>query len=141
MITVIRIIGEVGIDRDIRETLHRLRLRKKYSCVVIPNVSKQQEGMIKKLKDCVAYGEIDKELFEKLIEKRGKQIDRKKKIDIKKITEELLKGKKYEELNIKPFFRLHPARGGINSKKHFGKEKGVLGNHGKEINKLLERML
>jgi hypothetical protein len=29
----------------------------------------------------------------------------------------------------------------MNTKRHFGKEKGVLGNHGKEINKLLERMI
>ena len=138
---IIRIIGEVGLSGDIKETLHRLRVRKKYSCVVLPTVSKQQEGMIEKVKNCVAYGEINKELLEKLIEIRGKPIDKKKKIEPKKIVEELIKGKKYQELNLKPFFRLHPARGGIKSKKHFGKEKGVLGDHGNEINKLLERML
>lgn len=138
---VIRITGEVGLSKDIKETLSRLRLRRKYSCVVFPNISKQQEGMILAVKEYVAYGEIEKELLEKLIEARGKPIDKKKKLDSKKIVEELIKGKKYQELNLKPFFRLHPARGGIKSKKHFGKEKGVLGNHGKEINKLLERML
>jgi len=141
MKTIIRIRGEVGLDKDLKETLHRLRVRKKYSCVVLPNVSKQQEGMIKKVKNCVAYGEINKELFEKLIEARGQPIDKKKKIDSKKAVEELTKGKSYQELNLKPFFRLHPPRKGINSKKHFGKEKGVLGDHGDEINKLLERML
>lgn len=141
MIAIIRIIGEVGVNRDLKETLDRLRLKRKYSCVVLPSPSKQHEGMIKKLKDSVAYGEIDNETFEKLIEKRGKQIDKKKKIDSKKIIEELIKGKKFEDLNVKPFFRLHPARGGINTKRHFGKEKGVLGNHGKEINRLLERMI
>lgn len=141
MIAIIRIIGEVGVNRDLKETLDRLRLKRKYSCVVLPSPSKQHEGMIKKLKDSVAYGEIDTETFEKLIEKRGKQIDKKKKIDSKKVVEEIIKGKKFEDLNVKPFFRLHPARGGINTKRHFGKEKGVLGNHGKEINKLLERMI
>ena len=138
---IIRIRGEVGLSKDLKETLHRLRIRKKYSCVVLPNISEQQEGMIQKVKDHIAYGEINKELFEKLIEARGKPIDKKKKIDSKKIVEELIKGKKYQELNLKPFFRLHPPRKGIKSKKHFGKEKGVLGNHGNEINKLLERML
>ena len=39
---------------------------------------------------------------------------------------------------IKPFFRLHPPRGGINTKYHF--PKGVLGEN-KEINKLILRML
>jgi len=141
MKVVIRIRGLVGISKDTKETFDRLRLRRKYSCVVFPNISKQQEGMIRKVKDSVAYGEIEKELFEKLIEIRGQPINKKKKMDSKKIAEELIKGKKYQELNIKPFFRLHPPRGGINSKKHFGKEKGVLGDHGKEIGKLLERML
>ncbi len=138
---IIRIRGEVGVSKDIEETLSRLRLRKKYSCVVIPEISAQQEGMIKKVKDSVAFGEIDKESLLKLIEARGQPLDKTKKIDSKKAAEELTKGKKYEELNLKPFFRLHPARGGIKSKKHFGKEKGVLGNHGKEIVKLMERML
>jgi len=141
MRTIIRIKGEVGVSKDIKETLDRLRLRKKYSCVVILNPSKQQEGMIRKVKEYVAYGKISKELLEKLIEARGKPLDKKKKLDSKKIVEEMIKGKKYQELNLKPFFRLHPALGGIISKKHFGKEKGVLGDHGNEINKLLERML
>jgi len=49
MICIIRIRGEVNMDGDVKETLHRLRLRKKYSCVVI-NPNKEQEGMIKKVK-------------------------------------------------------------------------------------------
>jgi len=36
---------------------------------------------------------------------------------------------------------IHPPRKGIESKKHFGVGKGVLGNNKKEINKLIERML
>jgi large subunit ribosomal protein L30 len=137
----IRIKGEVGVSKDIKETLNRLRLRKKYSCVVLPNPSPQQEGMIKKVKDYLAYGEIEEDMFENLIVARGKAIDKQKKIEAKKIIAELVKGKRYQDLNLKPFFRLHPPRGGIKSKKHFGKEKGVLGDHGKEIKKLVERML
>ena len=96
--------------------------------------------MISKVKNLVAFGEISKETFEKLIEKRGQPIDKKKKkVDAKKVVEELESGKKYEDLNLKPFFRLHPARGGINTKIHF--PKGVLGNHGDKINKLVEKML
>ena len=141
MIAVIRIHGGVKINKKIEETLYRLRLRRKYSCVVLVNPTKEQSGMIKKLKDFVAFGEIDDKIFKELIEKRGQLIDKSKKIDAKKIIEEIKKGKKYEELNLKPFFRLHPPRKGIESKKHFGVGKGVLGNHKKEINKLIERML
>ena len=126
------------MDRDVAETLSRLRLRKKYSCVVM-NPNKEQEGMIKKVKDLVAFGEINKETFEKLIEKRGQLIDKKKKVDAKKVIEELEKGKKLTDLNLKPFFRLHPPRGGIKSKLHF--PKGVLGNHRSKINDLVLRML
>jgi len=141
MIAVIRIHGGVKIKKKIEETLYRLRLRRKYSCVVLVNPTKEQSGMIKKLKDFVAFGEIDDKIFKELIEKRGQLIDKSKKIDAKKIIEEIKKGKKYEELNLKPFFRLHPPRKGIESKKHFGVGKGVLGNNKKEINKLIERML
>ncbi len=127
------------MDGNVKETLHRLRLRKKYTCIVL-NPNKEQAGMISKVKNLVAFGEISKETFEKLIEKRGQPIDKKKKkVDAKKVVEELESGKKYEDLNLKPFFRLHPARGGINTKIHF--PKGVLGNHGDKINKLVEKML
>lgn len=110
----------VKVNKDIEETLYRLRLRKKYACVVLEKPTKEQQGMIKKVKDFVAYGEIDEATYKKLVEKRGK---------------------KDRDNKLKPFFRLHPARGGIDSKKHFGVSKGVLGDNGKEISKLIERML
>ena len=138
MICIIRITGNVGLRKDVAETLNRLRLRRKYSCVVI-NEKKENLGMIKKVKDLVAFGEIKDSVFEKLIEVRGKSVDRTKKIDAKKIIELLKKGKKYDELNLKPFFRLHPPRKGINTKVHF--PKGVLGDHKEKINELVERML
>ena len=71
MICLIRIRGEVGVRREIEETLNRLRLKKKYSCVVIANPKEEQLGMIKKVKDFVAFGEINSSMFEKLLEKRG----------------------------------------------------------------------
>ena len=140
MIAVIRITGNVKIKSEIRETLERLRIRRKFACVVL-NPTKEQLGMIKKVTDFVAFGEINKKTFEELIEKRGQKIDKTKKIDSKKIVEELEKGKKYTELNLKPFFRLHPPRKGIDSKKHFGVGKGVLGNNKDKINDLIGRML
>jgi large subunit ribosomal protein L30 len=138
-ICVIRIKGDVGIKQEIREAFTRLRLGKKYTCVVITNCSKERVGMIRQLRDSVAFGKISKDIFEKLVEARGQLIDKTKKIDAKKVVEELGKGKKYETLNLKPFFRLHPPRGGIKSKLHF--PKGVLGDNKDEINKLVERML
>jgi large subunit ribosomal protein L30 len=139
MIAAIRITGQVNLKKPIKETLHRLRLRRKYSCVILNESKVPQIKAVEKLRDFIAFGEIDDKTFEKLIQERGQPIDKKEKIDAKKIIEELKKGKKYEDLGLKPFFRLHPARGGIETKKHY--PKGVLGNQKKDINKLIERML
>ena len=138
MICVIRIHGRVGLNKDVVETLHRLRLRKKYACIVL-NPTKEQMGMIKKVRNQVAFGEINKQTFEKLIESRGQLIDKSKKIDAKKIIDGLEKNTKYDELNLRAFFRLHPARKGMNTKFHF--PKGVLGDNKDKINDLVERML
>ena len=140
MICAIRIKGNVGIRREVAETLDRMRVRRKYACVVL-NETKDNLGRVKKMKDFVAYGEISDDVFEKLIEARGKPLDKTKKIDAKKAVAEIKNRKSYQELNLKPFFRLHPPRGGIESKKHFGVGKGVLGNNKDNINKLVGRML
>lgn len=138
MIAIIRIRGQVDIDRDVEETLNRLRIRKKYSCVVIRE-KPEYLGMLHKVENFVAYGNIDKETFKELVEKRGQA---KGKIDSEKIVKEFFEGKSeksWEEFRIKPFFRLHPARGGMKTKLHY--PKGVLGNNKEDINKLLRRML
>jgi len=70
-IAVIRIKGQVGLNRDINETFERLRLRRKYVCVVFEKPSEIELGMIKKIKNFIAYGEITKETYEELKKKRG----------------------------------------------------------------------
>ncbi len=121
-IAVIRIKGMVGLRKEISETLYRLRLRKKYVCVVLENPNEAQLGMVKNLRNFVAYGEINDETYKQLKEMRGK-------------PDPNNKGK------IKPYFRLHPPRGGIDAKKHFGVKKGVLGDNKDKINDLIVRML
>jgi ribosomal protein L30/L7E len=113
MIAVIRITGNVGLNKDVKETFERLRLRRKYSCIILEKPTKEQEGMIKRVRDFTAFGEVSEETLKKLESRR--------------------------KTKVKNFFRLHPPRGGIRSKFHF--PKGVLGNNEKEINKLIERML
>ena len=138
MILVIRISGAVDLSSRVEETLFRMRLRRKYSAVLVkPSVENLK--LLRKMRDFVAFGEITPENLIKLIEKRAKPISSKDKIDALKIVKELEK-KKLSDLGVKPFFRLHPPRGGIESKKHFGVGKGVLGDNKSEINKLLERM-
>ncbi len=113
MIAVIRIKGIVGLDKDVNDTFSRLKLERKYSCLVLEE-KPELIGMIKKVENFVAYGKIDEETLKLLQEKRGK-------------------GKKTN------FFRLHPPRGGIKAKVHY--PKGVLGDNKQDINKLIKRML
>ena len=138
MILVIRISGMVEIPNDVQETLYRMRLRQKYASVIMHD-NPESRKLLQKVRNFVAYGVIDDKTLEQLIVVRGESID-KKKIDAKKVVSELNK-KDLVDLGMKPFFRLHPPRRGIDSKKHFGTGKGVLGDHGDKINKLMERML
>ncbi|MFH1500685.1 MAG: uL30 family ribosomal protein [archaeon] len=140
MIAIIRIRGRVKIPEEVKNTLYRLRLRHKYTCVIL-HEKPETLGMLKMIRDFVSYGKIDKSTLKKLLEKRGVIIDKKKKVDFEKLSEEIFNAKvdkKMQTYNLKPFFRLHPPRGGIKSKLHY--PKGVLGEN-KEINKLIERML
>ena len=139
MIVVIRIKGDVKKKISIKETLSRLRLRRKYACVLIEEKDKIKLGMLKKIKDFAAFGEIDKQMLIRLIEKRGKSIE-KKEINAEEIAEGVLKGKTLKEFGLKEFFRLHPPRGGLKSSK-LRFPKGVLGNNKEKINLLIERML
>ena len=142
MIVVIRIGGLVKVKREVAETLDRLRLRRKYSCVIIDEKNNEIMSMVKKVRDFIGYGEIDQVTLAKLIKARGKRTDKKEisETEAENIAKEIMTGKKLKDTELKPFFRLHPAKGGFKSTKlHY--PKGVLGSHGKDIVKLLERML
>ena len=139
MILIIRISGLVDVNGDEKEALHRLRMRRKYSAVLIKPTPENMSLLIK-LRNLIAYGEIDKKTLTELIAKRGMAVDKSKKIDAEKVAEKLSESS-LSELGLKPFFRLHPPRGGIDAKKHFGVKKGVLGDNGKGINDLVRRML
>lgn len=138
LIAVVRIHGEVKVKPEIVNTLYRLRLRRKYTCVLINSSNKGLMGMLWRVRQSVAYGDIDKELLIKLLNARGQKTNGKK-LNAEEAASELINGKKLEELGIKPFFRLHPPRKGINSKLQY--PQGVLGNNKNDINKLIERML
>jgi len=153
-LAIVRIRGRVGVKPDIRETLEKLRLKKKNVCVVI-NAEKQFLGMLKVVEPYVAWGEIDKKTFAELLKKRAKVSKR------KKLTEEYLKERGFnscedfvnfawedplrnlKKLGIKPVFFLNsPSRGyarkGIKAPKSLG---GAWGYWGEEINDLLSRMI
>jgi large subunit ribosomal protein L30 len=138
MIIVIRISGMVEVPKAVNETLDRMRLRRKYTAILMKE-SIEADKLLNSVRNFVAFGTIDDETLAMLIEKRAMSKD-KKKIDVKQVLDQLKK-RDFEDISIKPFFRLHPPRGGIDSKVHFPIRKGVLGNNKEKINLLVRRML
>ncbi len=152
MYAAVRLRGGVKTRQDIRDTLSMLRLDRINHCVLIPETPNYQ-GMIRKAKDYIAWGTVNPETLAEMLKNRGKLEGR------KALTEEYLKEntkfKSFEELakavcegkasitevpKLKPVFRLHPARKGLRGTKRTFLEGGDLGNHGTEINSLLNKM-
>lgn len=150
---IIRVRGTVNIKPDIKRTLELLKLNRVNHCVLLEE-NKVFKGMLQKVKDYTTWGEIDKETLLKLIENRGMTIGDKQITEehlksatsydsFKKLSEAILDKKfKYENIpDIKPLFRLHPPKKGYEGIKRSYKNGGALGYRGKEINKLIWRML
>ena len=153
-IAIIRISGEQGLNRRLKDTFKNLNLHKKYTCVLVEN-TESFKGMIKRIKDHITWGEIDKETLNKLIEERGKLPGNKRiteeyskkntKKGINELSEEIFNNNlKIKDIpGLKPFFRLNPPRKGFESKgtkKHFSLG-GALGYRKDKINDLIKRML
>lgn len=139
-LAVIRIKGGIGLRNEIKGTLNMLRLYKRNFCIIVPD-NKNYNGMIKKIKDCVTWGEINDETLKELIKKRGeeykgREMDRKKKIKYNKFLK--VDGKK-----IKRFFRLNSPKKGYGNKgtKEVFSKGGALGYRREKINDLIERMI
>jgi large subunit ribosomal protein L30 len=148
---VIRLRGWVKTRKEIEDTLKMLRLKRNNHCVIVPETP-QYKGMLKKVKDYVTFGEIDRETLIELLKKRGE-------VEGGRLTEEVLKEitkfNKFEDFvdallagkielknfkKIKPVFRLNPPRKGLKSKR-LPFPKGDLGYRGKKINELIRRMV
>ena len=129
-----------------------LRLKKKHACVVVDD-NDVSRGMLQKVKDYVTYGVVTEDFFAEIISKRGELVGKAKvadsKVDFKKIAKDYFAGtiklREFEEkFNLKPFFRLHPPKGGFERggiKKTFVSG-GVLGKRSDEaIVSLITKML
>lgn len=149
MLAVLRIRGNAKMRGEMEDTLQMLHLKTVNNCAVIPK-NETYDGMIKKVKDFVTYGEIKKEIFHEMLLKWGRS-------GSKRITEAFFKEKKYtadkfvdeffakkiklKEFGINPVFRLHPPAKGYEGIKRPFKLGGALGDRGEKINELLERMI
>jgi large subunit ribosomal protein L30 len=150
---VVRVRGIVNINPDTKKTLQLLNLTRVNHCVILeekPSI----KGMLQVTKDYVTWGEINKDVLMKLLNSRGKLEGDKKLTDdylksstsygnIDKLSQAIMDNKfKYKDIpNVKPIFRLSPPKKGYEGIKRSFVNKGALGYRGKEINKLIERMI
>ncbi|MBS3055514.1 MAG: 50S ribosomal protein L30 [Candidatus Aenigmarchaeota archaeon] len=151
MFAVIRISGTVNASRDVEDTLKMLRLEAPNNCVLVPEDA-SFKGMLGHVKDFITWGEVEKETLVNLLEKRlrlmgNKKIEKKSLKEVtgfdsfEKLADELMKGKKLKDFKkLKPVLRLTPPSKGFKSTRE-GFPRGDLSYRGKEINKLLERMM
>jgi len=139
-VAVVRIRGENNLNSDIKDTLKMLRLYRKHYCVVLDDTDSVR-GMLKKVKDYVAYGNLTEDTFNILVSKRGELYkgpveDKKGKIKYNRFIN--VDNKKF-----KKYFRLSPPKGGFERrgiKVGFG-ECGVLGDRKDKINDLIKKMV
>src|SRR3989338_9617034 len=75
LFAVIRIHGMVEVKQPVSDTLDRLRLRRKYACVLLDSSDKNLFGMLKRVHYFVAYGPVDRDMLVKLISQRAKSIE------------------------------------------------------------------
>ena len=149
----VRVRGTVNIKPDIKKTLQLLNLTKVNHCVLLeekPSI----KGMLQVAKDYVTWGEVDKDILNKLIISRGKLEGDKELTEnhlksatsynsLDKLSQAIIDNKfKFKDIpNVKTIFRLGPTKKGYEGVKKSYSKKGALGYRGKDINKLIERMI
>ena len=152
MYGIVQVRGVVNVRRDIKDTLKMLRLHHINHCVLVADTP-ENLGMIRKVKDYVAYGEVDQETVKTLLETRGRVIG-----DLPLTDEYIREHSTYSGITefanalssgnarltdvpgVKPVLRLHPPRKGYKTIKRTFPQGGALGYYGNEINALLYKM-
>lgn len=122
-IAIIRIRSANRASGAVKDTLDMLKLHKRQYCSVYDKTA-SVEGMVKKVKDFVTWGEISEETYKMLVAKKGEKDSR-------------------DPEQIKPFFRMNSPKGGYEAKgiKVPFTMGGALGYRGEAINSLIEKML
>ncbi len=151
--TIIRLRGTQNLNPKTKDTLKYMRLNRVNHAVVLPT-SDTTKGMLQVAKDYVTWGEVDAKTLAAVIQARGRVVGDKPLTEahLAKATpyktflalaEAIVGGKyAYKDIpEIKPIFRLHPAKNGLEGIKRSVQNGGALGYRGAEINILLGKML
>ena len=150
---VVRIRGRVGVRGEVEDTLKMLRLYRKFHATIVDDRPSYM-GMLQKVKDYVTWGEADEEVIALLLKRRGRVTGN------KRLTDEYVKNLGFGSIDelakaiaefkidlkdvkgLKPYFRLHPPKGGFRkSTKRPYTDGGELGYRGSAIKELIKRMV
>lgn len=122
LVTIIRIRGSHGVREEINDTLNMMNLTENNHCTVVKS-NPVLNGMIKKTKDYITWGPINKEMLKSLLQKRGRLEGNKRitedwlkanKLTIDKLVDEFEKDPKaIYKLGLKKVFRLSPPSKGF----------------------------
>ena len=148
---VVRIKGTVNIPMWAKTTLDGLNLDRRFRATIVPE-SDEYLGMLRKVKEEVAWTKADARIVKELLEKRGRKTGYKPitKSDLPKeyktiedfataIAENKVAMSKLE--GMKPWFALSPPKGGFKRKtKTQYAQNGILGEDG-ELVEIVKRML
>ncbi|NPE27121.1 hypothetical protein HNV12_03915 [Methanococcoides sp. SA1] len=110
---IVRIAGQVKNKGTENETMYRLKLRKKFTAILVEEDDKIRMGMVRSVDKKVAFGKVDEKFLKELNEKRPAKDG---------------------------VYYLHPPRGGFKKSSRLPTPKGILGEH-EDIVKLVGRML
>ena len=150
---VVRVRGRVNLKGQIRDTMRYLRLTRRNHCVLLPQ-DPTVDGMLRRAKDYVTWGELDPAVAARLLLKRarlsgGRSISdayvkaNTKFPSINSLAKAIAAGEATlkDAPGLKPVLRLHPPASGFEGTKRGFRDGGSLGYRGREINELLIRML
>ena len=148
---VVRMKGTVNIPQQAKKTLNGLNLDKRFRATIVPE-SAEYLGMLRRVKEEVAWVKADASIVKELLEKRGR------KTGYKPLTKPDLP-KEYNNIDelasaiaenkiamskigaIKPWFTLNPPKGGFKRKtKTQYAQDGILGEDA-ELAEIVKRML
>ena len=149
----VRIRGLSDISQEIKDTMTMLRLTRNCHATLLDD-RPAYNGMLRKSKDYLTWGEVSQENVALLLKKRGRLVGD------KKLTDDYAKELNFESLDalaeaifkvevefsslpeMKPVFRLRPPKKGFKGKvKRSFASGGEAGYRGDEINELLKRMV
>jgi len=152
-LVVVRLRGHANRSHRQALTLDLLRLHYVNHATIVPD-NESYHGMVKKVEHFVTYGEVSPDTALKLLKERGRAPGNQPLTDayvaehtpygsLEALAAALASGEAdlAHLANIKPVFRLSPARGGLEGNKRHFNEGGSLGYRGEHIAQLIERML